>query len=394
MNRFFLTGTIVIFAFGLTSCDLVMYDEDALATAQRADDFELLELTEYEEWEYRDDEDELARPTGFYPDAVGETDGFLVHQDDRGLIVWRINGGEIYSDISIGLPPPSVHTDWEAWIVPIDGSIPNPLGYRPILMIATWGPERQVSVHAVGYNPLTDSVESGPIDLLGYVQTTDPSVIEVLSINVVGYGPSSTLGGGGVFSTTAGSELQVLVRSDPTFGGRVKELFYQGSGVDYVDWALGDPSALALVGGAGKNEFFLPERSDGDTPLGIRYASDRASLTGALSFADGDYSDAPRSVYTWPTFGVLQSASLSTWSGRIATIGYDGTLRTARSGEFAFVTNLGDTPGVSVEDNGTLWYAGRFPDGTGELAPMVDLYSQVNLVRTLSDTIITIAIYR
>lgn len=379
----------------LTACDLSMYDEEAVESVRRAEEFELIERASYEGWDFRnEDGDDLIVPTGFYPDAADATTGYLVYEEEGSLLIWRLDDDGIIGDQSINIESDTVHRDWDAWTVPIDEAISNPLGYRPLFLVGTWGGGRDVTLHAVGYDPTTGELQSGAIDLLPIAQTVEVNTGEILSVNVAGFGPTSGRGGGAPFSTTAGSELQMLIRIDPAFGGGVKELIFRGSGIDFVDWALGNPAAIVSAQGTVTNQFPLPTRSDGDLPVGIRHATDFRTLTGILTFRDGDYSGAPRTTYTWPSDGAIVPATEFGWTGRISSISYDGTLRSGRNGSFTVVTNLDGTAATSTDENGSIWYAGQFPDGSGAGTPMIDIYTQTGVTAGIPDGVLTVAVYK
>lgn len=384
--------TLLMTAF--FACDLAMYDEEAVESARRVAEFELIDRASYEGWDFRtEDGDELIVPEGFYPDAADATTGYVVYEESGSVRVWRLDGDGIIGDISVNVASDTAHRDWDAWTVPIDETISNPLGYRPLFLVGVWDGSRNVTLHAVGYDPTSGDLQSGTIDLLPIAQSVEVNTGEVLSVNVAGFGPASGRGGGTPFSTTAGSELQLLIRIDPAFGGNVKELIFRGSGIDFVDWALGNPSALVSAQGTVTNQFPLPTRSDGDLPVGIRHATDFGTLTGILTFRDGDYSGAPRKTYTWPSDGAIVSASEFGWIGRISSISYAGALRSGRNGSFTVVTNLDGTPATASEENGSIWYAGQFPDGSGAGTPMIDIFTQTGVTAGIPDGVLTVAIY-
>jgi hypothetical protein len=371
----------------LIACDLAMYDEESIEGARRSEEFEFLARREYQGWDFYSDDSGLIVPQGFYPDAFDSTTGYVLYESDQEYRVWRLDSDGIIGEVQYGYGSSTVHSDVDAWIVPIDPTVSNPAGYRPLFLVGQWYDNRTVELRAIGYDPGTGGLVDRSIDLSAQAQVVEPTTEEVISVNVVSYGPSSVRGGSAPFSTVAGSELQLLVRLT---GGSAKELVFRGTGVDFVDWALGNPSAIVSAQGTISNQFPLPTRSDGDLPVGIRHATDYSGLTGILMFHDGDYSAAPIRVYTWDSDAVAQVPTISSWAGRVSSISYGGVLRTGRRGTFYQVTSFETNPAASREENGSMWYAGQYRRSTS----MVDIYTQTGVVESFGDAVITVAVYR
>jgi hypothetical protein len=121
-----------------------------------------------------------------------------------------------------------------------------------------------------------------------------------------------------------------------------------------------------------------------------------------LSFIDGDYAEAPRTVYGWPFDDGIQDLAEYGWSGSISSITIDGILRSGRDGTVARLSALESGPVVDREENGLLWYAGQYPDGAGDpdglsdpgSVSLHDVYTRVGVVKGVMDGgVLTVAVY-
>ncbi len=386
-----LAGILAVFVV-LTSCDMALYNPDAVEAARRAEDFTFVTRAEYSGWDYSGyDGDRLTVPTGFYPDDLGAATGYLVFQEFFQLRIWRLHDGAISGMVDIHFDYGSAHGDWDAWIAPLDPAAANPTGYPPPLLVATWGDHQRVNLDIVTFDPGTTSLHTTSMDIVTQAKLAATNADTVYSVNAVTFGPASVRQGGTPVGST-GIDLSMLVRDT----NELQEVVFRGTGLDFINWAKGTQFTIAAITTPGPttNQFSPPLRSDGDSPVGIRHATDFSTYTGVLSFRDGDWSSAPYRVYTWPStissLPFIQATPFSP-SGRISSITYDGTLRSGRNGTVTVVGNLDGTPSTGKEENSTFWYAGQYPDGA---APLKDVYTHTGVSRVSDgDGIITVGVY-
>lgn len=398
-----------------TACDFTLYDADAVEGARRATDLTLEAEERYSGWEWSvNDSRRFIQPQAFYPDSLTETTGYAIYREEDGgggLQVWRVDDDGLIEGSSLSGLSGSVHSGWNAWSVPVDPAVqeaylaanPDARAVRPPLFVAIWSDE-QVSLNVFHY-------DSDQRQFSNYTMDLEALFDELLgasddytfySINVVTYGPNSSIDGGTPQGTVSGAYLQVLALSNTT--SVLREYWFDGTATDFVTWAVdGDHALLAANGTVGTKQIVpFPTRSDGENAVGIRHATDFSTLNGVLSFRDGDFSSASHLVYEWKTDDDTDDLELLAWSGEISSITMDGTIRSARTGTFDQVSGLADSLGVGSESNGSLWYAGQYPDGEGSLAGLTDpatvalhdVYTQLSVVRGFDgDGILSVAVY-
>ncbi|MCG8479650.1 MAG: hypothetical protein MI724_11175 [Spirochaetales bacterium] len=403
---------LVCFAVAVASCDLALYDADAVEGARRAADLRLEAEERYTGWEWRiDDSQRPIQPQAFFPDGLTETIGYAVHDDDGSLRVWRVDNGGIVEGSSLPVSSDEVHDGWNAWSVPLDAAVqeeylsanPDARSIRPPLFVATWNNE-EVALTVFHYDADMRLLSSYAMDLEGlfdqFLGSSDDYTF--YSVNVVAYGPNSSIDGGSPLGTVSGAYLQVLALSNTPFV--LREYWFRGTATDFVAWAVDGDHALLAANGtvADKQIVPFPTRSDGENAQGIRHGTDFSTLNGVLSFRDGDFSAAPYLVYEWESDNDSDSLELLSWTGIISSMTMDGTVRNARTGTFDQVSGIADALSVRTETNGLLWYAGRYPDGGGSLAGLPDpgsvslhdVYTQVSVVRGIGDDdILSVAVY-
>ncbi len=394
------------------ACDLTLYDADAVEGARRAADLRLESEEQYIGWAWwRDDSQRLIQPQAFFPDGLAETTGYAIYEDGGSLRIWRVDDDGIVEGSSLHFSSDDVHAGWDAWSVPLDSAVQteylsnNPGGraVRPPLFVATWDSER-VSLVVFHYDADQRQLSAYAIDLEAlfdeFLGSSDDYAF--YSVNVVAYGPNSSIDGGTPLGTVSGAYLQVLALSNASFV--LREYWFRGTATDFVTWASDSDHELLSANGtlADKQIIPFPTRSDGENARGIRHATDFSTLNGVMSFRDDDFSSAPYLVYEWETDNDSDSLELLSWSGAISSITMGGTVRSARTGMFDQVSGIAGGPAVGTETNGLLWYAGQYPDGAGSLTglpdPSVvslhDVYTQVSVVRGLGDdAVLSIAVY-
>jgi hypothetical protein len=387
------TGTICLLALAITGCDVAMYDPDAVRGAQASQDLARIGRRTFSRWDATP-QDAIIEPGtafGFYPDAVDRLTGYLVYEDGAQLKVRRIGDEGISRPVALELGADTVHADWDAWLVPIDPELQLQDAFSPTLVVSIWnGDGGSPSVFGLTGPTSGRSVQTLERDINElFVAVAGVEVELIVSVNVVAFGPTSARTDGTPFSAVSGAELQILT----TDGGIAREWIFRGDGAQFAEWASGASIGIETAQGAVSNEFPLPDRSDGETPIGIRYVADMASLTGVLGFRDGESESDPYAVYRWQSDAGSSPTIVPHGEWRPSSATYDGTIRTGRTGTYEIVDGINTEPEIGTWNGGSLWYAGQYRLNGRPDSPLVDVYSQASISRGVKSMTVTIATF-
>jgi hypothetical protein len=389
------TGASCLLALAITGCDVAMYDPDAVRGAQASQDLARIAERTFSRWDATP-QDAIIEPEtsfGFYPDAVDRLTGYLVYEDGAQLKVRRIGDEGISRPVALELGTDAVHADWDAWLVPIDPELQLqlPNAFSPTLVASIWngdgGSPSVFGITGPGSDGSVHAVERDIDELIVAVAGVEAG--SIVSVNVVAFGPTSARKDGAPFSAVSGAELQILT----TDGDIAREWIFRGDGAQFVAWASGAGVGIEAAQGAVSSHFPLPRRSDGETPIGIRYVADMASLTGVLGFRDGDSESAPYAVYRWQSDADSHPAIVPQVPWRLSSATYDGTIRTGRSGTYRLIAGIGAEPEIGTWTGGSLWYAGQYRLNARPDSPLVDVYSHTSISRGVKSMAVTIATF-
>lgn len=386
--------TILFLAVLVSGCDLLPFDEDAAVGARRADDFTEVTSFEITDWSVSED-GSLIRPHGFLPVARGSSSGYLIAKADEEIRVVPVIGGSTVGRVeSFWFNENTGAFRWTTRVVPIDLSL-DPEGFAPLVVITMTEdrPEAWVLFRESG---TTKNFSQARINLEGLVEEFGiPNNVTVL--------------GSQIMTTGYAGEIQVLARNNDTNAVGEHRITVGGSGLAAWGEQFGanDPTQLAPLDSlfnppttgfvSGGNTFPVPQQSDGEAVSRISYASAPTAAgtrSGYLSYGDGVYSGAPLRTLTWDTDGGAGPILVSEWAEPLQSVGTAGIIRNRHTGRMAIIdTGAVEGSQRTVEELGTLWYAGEYP--VGEDGEMVDLYSAVGVSKNaLGNHVLSVTVYR
>jgi hypothetical protein len=382
---------VVVILSSLVSCNLVVFDEDGVRAARRADEMDQERIFEIAGWDEYDD-DVILHPDGFLPDSKSSASGYLIARTEEYVVVVRVEDATVTDREDVLLDETRGAFGWGARVVP---AAANPVaGYTSSLILTLAGDpytgEGDTSINLLYPEPGTSGrlINRG-IDVASILAAEafpNRLVAAVQTVTV------ATNGGAG--------EIQLLAWEDGG-AGVYQEFFVTVSGDELARWDYVDgqsnPALLSYLFVAGSATFPRIQRSDGYVAYRISYGNARLSDTnpndrrGYLTFADGDYTAAPLKTYSWLTdVGVAVPAEVSEWQYPFQSVTVAGTLRNALTGTIVTIDARAPVVGqTSAEDHGALWYAGQYPDGSA----LVDVYSAIGLSRSVGEWTLSVALY-
>lgn len=386
----FVVGALILVG-SVVSCNLVVFDEEGVRSARRADELDQEEYFEISDWSEYDD-DVILRPDGFLPEAAGSSSGYLISKTEEHVVVIRVEGGEVTDREDIFFDTTCGAFLWGARVVPVGASPES--GYSSPLILTLAGDQYvddgAVSIALLYPEPATSgrlmntgidfasilNAEAFPNRLFAAVQTM-----------------TVTTNGGAV-------EFQLLAWEDGG-AGAYQEFFVTISGDELARWDYQDgqsnPALLDYLFIAGSATFPRIQRSDGYVAHSISYGNahlseaDPNDRRGYLTFADGDYTDAPLQTYAWLTdVGAVTPAKIEEWQYPFQSVTALGVLRTALTGTIVTIdARAPASQQTASKDHGDLWYAGQYPDGNS----LVDVYSAIGLSRGVGEWTLSVALY-
>lgn len=407
----FLAGTLLV-----SGCDLVLYDSQLIQGARRSQDLTEVQSLVVSDWDYQDDSGQGIAPTGWYPDTLNSSSGYLIARDTEGdeLMVARVEGSAVIVSTRVSLFNSDTPDRWDAWVVPIDTTVqeqyllanPDAEPRAPALIVARFADNSttDTEVQLVGIlRGATDNAlvvrEDLIADLEAAVQSLSGSAEppRIVSVQIAGYGPGASLPNGTV-TDTAGAVIQVLARNTAT--GQTAPFVVVAGGLTVADWIESSATTgLSAVRAGGS--FVMPVRSDGERPGLIRHATLVDGGPGTVvSFRDGNYSRAPWRSFTIPA-GEAPDELPTGFA--VSSVTVEGTIRTARTGSIAEV-RIPDLPAARpIEQSwGSLWYSGTYPTLAGdpgnsaafEQHAATSVFTQVGSNRAVTgDSIVQVATY-
>jgi hypothetical protein len=372
----------------LAGCNLVIFDEDAVRAAREADGMKLRRTIEISEWDEYDN-GVLLHPEGFLPDTGSSSSGYLVVQTEDNLTVIRVDGGDVSGRKDYFLESTRGAFQWSARVVPAAPGADT--AYRPPLLIA------------LAADPLLPNGE--PSVLLAYPEPGGSGMVSTgLALAPIladeGFTNRVLAAVQAVSLPSGAGEIQILAWDSG--GGGLQEYFVGVSGDELVRWDhvdnQSDPLLLTYSFSAGSATYPRPQRGDGSLARAISYGNARLSAVdpnnrrGYLTYADGDFTDAPLRTYQWLTDGAATPSEVEEWQYQFRSVTFDGVLRNALTGSIVTINARAATGSQTTEkDYGTLYYAGQYPTGDG--TTLADTYTAVGMSRSVSGWTLTIAVY-